>query len=111
MSIDGFFHRRLLAAKVKRLCDQPLQWRWAGSSDWPRQRMIGSDFRYARKGGFGFFVEVDAERFFLVPRGWEDPHWGLASFDLDREHWRDLGDFEPAPDHWIFPEVEEQASP
>ncbi|NYH97213.1 hypothetical protein [Novosphingobium marinum] len=110
-SFDGLFHRKLLNAKVKQLRDQPLHWSWARSSDWPRQRMIGSDFQHAREGGFGFVVEVATDRIFLVPRGWEEPEWGLASYDLERERWRDLGDFEPAPEHWIFPEAKERASP
>ena len=60
--------------------------------DWPHQWFIRSDFRFARRGGFGFVVEVGGERLFLVPRGWDEPEWGLAIYDLENHQWRDLGD-------------------
>ena len=61
-SLAGLFHRDELDAAVKRFWSLPLHWRWASPDDWPSQRSIGSDFRFARRGGFGFVVEVDQER-------------------------------------------------
>ena len=106
-TLAGLFHRQELDATVKRFCSLPLHWRWASPDDWPPQRAIGSDFRFARRGGFGFVVEVDKERLFLVPRGWDEPEWGLAVYDLQQGHWRDLGDLEPGAEHWVFPEPKE----
>jgi len=105
--VGGLFHREELDAAVKRFRSLPLLWRWASATDWPRHRFIGSDFRFARRGGFGFVVEVGQERLFLVPRGWEEPEWGLAVYDLQQDQWRDLGDFEPAAEHWVFSEPKE----
>jgi hypothetical protein len=103
-SLAGLFHRQELDAIVKRFRGLPLHWRWASQDDWPPRRFIGSDFRFARRGGFGFVAEVDEERLFLVPRGWDEPEWGLAVYDLQQNQWRDLGDLEPAAVDWIFPE-------
>ena len=110
LNLEGIFHPEELDDAAKRLRELPLHWRWATASDWPRKRLIGGDFRHARKGGFGFTVEVAAERLFLVPRGWDEPEWGLASYNVKLNRWRDLGDFEPAPAHWIFPTVEERSA-
>jgi hypothetical protein len=109
-SLAGLFHRDQLGAAVKRFRNMPLHWRWASPSDWPRNRFIGSDFRSARSGGFGFVVEVGQERLFLVPRGWDEPEWGLALYDLQQDEWRNLGDFEPAAEQWVFPEPKELPS-
>lgn len=108
-SLDGLLHRAELKDEVRKLRDLPIRWRWAGSRDWPRQRLIASDFRFARKGGFGFTAEVNEQRLFLVPRSWIEPEWGLASYHIDMLSWRDLGDLEPAPEHWVFPTVEERS--
>lgn len=99
-----------LDTAVKRFRDLHLLWRWASPDDWPHQRFIGSDFRFARRDGFGFVVEVGQERLFLVPRGWDEPEWGLAAFDLEHHRWRNLGDLEPAAEHWEFPDVKERSS-
>lgn len=109
-NLDGLLRRDQLSEIVRKLRDLPLRWRWAYASDWPRQRRMASDFRYARKGGFGFTVEVAGERLFLVPRGWDEPEWGLASFSPELGIWRDLGDLEPTPEHWILPSLEERSS-
>jgi len=106
-SLAGLFHREQLDAAVKRYLSLSLHWRWAEPADWPVQRFVGSDFRFARRGGFGFVVEVDQERLFLVPRGWDEPEWGLAVYDLQQNQWRDFGDLEPAATHWAFPEPKE----
>lgn len=109
LNLDGLFRHGELGEEVRKLRDLPLRWRWASSGDWPRQRLIASDFRHARKGGYGFIVEIADQRLFLVPRGWDEPEWGLASYNLKLKTWRDLGDLEPAPEHWIFPTVEERS--
>jgi hypothetical protein len=106
-SVAGIFHREELNAAVKRFGNLPLHWRWASPEDWPARRFIGSDFRFARRGGFGFVVEVDMVRLFLVPRGWDEPEWGLATYDLQQNRWLDLGGLEPAAEHWVFPEPKE----
>ena len=110
LNIEGLFRRAELDRTVKRLRSLQLRWRWASAHDWPRQWLIGSDFRFARKGGFGFAVDVEHSRLFLVPRGWDEPEWGLASYDVQHNQWRDLGDLEPAPEHWAFPAPEERSS-
>lgn len=109
-SLAGLFRRAELDAAVKGLCNLPLKWRWASPGDWPRQWFIGSDFRRARRGGFGFVVEVDTQRLFLVPRGWDEPEWALGAHDLQQHRWCDLGDLEPAAEHWMFPDVKERQS-
>jgi hypothetical protein len=109
LNLDGLLHRAEISEIVRRLCDSTLHWRWASASDWPHNLRIAGDFRFARSGGFGFIVEIASERFFLVPRGWEEPEWGLASYDFRLGHWRDLGDLEPTPEHWTFPTVEERS--
>jgi len=80
----------------------------ATSRDWPNEVRIGSDFRHARKHGYGFIADVSGERLFLVPRPFEEPDWGLAVYYLEAASWRDLGDLEPTPEHWVFPAVEER---
>ena len=106
----GLFRRAELDAAVKRFRNLPLHWRWASLDDWPHQWFIRSDFRFARRGGFGFVVEVGRERLFLVPRGWDEPEWGLAIYDLEKHQWRDLGDLEPAAEQWVFPDPNERSS-
>jgi hypothetical protein len=109
-SAAGFCRRAELDAAVTRLRNLPLHWRWASSDEWPSRWLIGSDFRFARRGGFGFVVEVGRERLFLVPRGWDEPEWGLAIYDLEQHQWRDLGDLEPAGEQWVFPDPRERSS-
>jgi hypothetical protein len=110
LSIEGLFRASEIDRTVKRLRELHLQWRWASANDWPQRWWIGSDFRFARRGGFGFAVDIGDERLFLVPRGWEEPEWGLASYDVQQGRWRDLGDLEPTPEYWVFPTPEEHPS-
>ena len=106
-SVAGIFHRQELEHAVSRFRNIPLQWRWASPGDWPPQRLMSRDFRFARRGAYWFVVEVDQVRLFLVPRGWDEPEWGMAAYDREKKQWRDLGDLEPAAEQWDFPEPKE----
>ncbi|MEM6857359.1 MAG: hypothetical protein AAF559_05770 [Pseudomonadota bacterium] len=103
-SLSGLFRRTELRRKVQEIRNLALDWRWASANDWPRMHFIGDDFRFARRHGFGFVAEVGSERLYLVPRGFDDPEWGLAAYLIDGEQWCALGYIEPRPGHWRFPE-------
>ena len=103
-SLVGLFRRAELRRAVQKFRSFDLEWRWASANDWPRKRFIGDDFKFARRHGFGFVVDVGSERLFLVPRGFDDPEWGLAAYQVEKDQWCDLGYIEPTPEHWWFPE-------
>ena len=105
----GLFRRAELEKALLCFRNQALNWRRASANDWPRGWFIGSDFRFARRIGAGFTVEIGSEKLFLVPRGWDEPEWGLAVYDIQRCLWRHLGDIEPTPEKWNFPDVVEHS--
>lgn len=72
--------------------------------------MIGrrSDFKLAKRDEFGFVAEVEGVRVFLVPRGFDWPEWGLASYDEQAGSWTRLGSLEPAPYGWFLPALEDR---
>ena len=110
LNLDGLRHSAELRGFVGDLRALPLHWRWASANDWPPKRLIAGDFRFARKSDFGFTTEFEEQKLFLVPRGWLEPEWGLASYNLHTLNWRDLGDFEPVPEHWTLPTLEERST-
>ncbi|WP_448661314.1 hypothetical protein ACG3SL_11740 [Sphingomonas sp. CJ20] len=85
----------------------PLDWRRAGSAEWPTGHALGRDHEWARRTGTGFVAEFDDETLFLIDRdwfGWPDPpQWSLASHDRARDKWQLWGSFDDVPSAWKLP--------
>ncbi len=105
-SLTAIFERQSIQSAFERYLGQELRWRSATVEDWPQQEpLTGDSFSVARQDGFGWVVEVDATRLFLVPRGFDSPEWSLAEFDVPHDKWRLLGDFEPLANNWSVPRL------
>lgn len=107
LTLEGVLHRGGMFWKVRDYLSLAIRWRWATAGDWPERFFIGSDFRFARKNALGFAADIGTERLFLVPRVWEEPEWAFAVLDTTTGSWRGLGNLEPAPECWDFPDISE----
>lgn len=106
-TVLGLLKQKSIRRAVNGLLDRTIQWRWAGPSDWP-SKISGSDFKLAKREGFGFVTEIDGLRVFLIPRGFDWPEWAIASHDERTGSWTRLGCLGPEPYGWFLPALEDR---